>query len=304
MPTLTMCKGLPGSGKTTWTRDQLNIRRALIFGTAAAGGESGYTPIQRVNKDDIRTELEGKGWKWSHDNEKDVVDIRDMRIRHALLDGMDVISDDTNFGKHETNLLKIAVECKAEFVVKDFTGVPIEECIRRDAGRLGKARVGEEVIRKMAKQNGIRQVNPRKYEANPDCMPAIICDLDGTLCLHNGRSPYDTAQCANDLLNVPVLDVIRTFCNRGYQIIYLSGRDEEFRTLSKDWLNDHNCPPGPLWMRARGDKREDSIVKSELFDRHVRDRYNVKFVLDDRNRVVDMWRSMGLTVFQVADGDF
>ena len=35
-------------------------------------------------------------------------------------------------------------------------------------------------------------------------------------------------------------------------------------------------------MRSAGDKREDSIVKSELFDAHVRDKYNVQFVLDDR----------------------
>jgi len=57
-------------------------------------------------------------------------------------------------------------------------------------------------------------------------------------------------------------------------------------------------------MRQAGDKRRDSIVKLELFDRHVRDYYDIAFVLDDRQQVVDAWRVIGLTVFQVAPGDF
>jgi hypothetical protein len=59
-----------------------------------------------------------------------------------------------------------------------------------------------------------------------------------------------------------------------------------------------------LHMRPAGDVRNDAIVKLELFDQHVRDRYRVAYVLDDRDRVVRAWRSIGLTVLQVADGDF
>ena len=57
-------------------------------------------------------------------------------------------------------------------------------------------------------------------------------------------------------------------------------------------------------MRPAGDRRRDSIVKAELFDRKVRDEYRVLVVLDDRKQVVDMWRSLGLTCLQVAEGDF
>lgn len=53
-----------------------------------------------------------------------------------------------------------------------------------------------------------------------------------------------------------------------------------------------------------GDMRKDSIVKRELFDAHIRDVYDVHYVLDDRQQVVDMWRGLGLAVFQVAPGDF
>ena len=61
--------------------------------------------------------------------------------------------------------------------------------------------------------------------------------------------------------------------------------------------------------RAAGSERnapvsEDVTMKLELFDRHVRDSYDVRYVLDDRQQVVDAWRSIGLTVFQVAEGNF
>ena len=59
-----------------------------------------------------------------------------------------------------------------------------------------------------------------------------------------------------------------------------------------------------LFMRASGDTRKDEIVKLELFDAHVRGKYDVRLVLDDRDRVVRMWRSIGLTCLQVADGEF
>ena len=47
----------------------------------------------------------------------------------------------------------------------------------------------------------------------------------------------------------------------------------------------------------------DEILKKDMLDNHV-DIDDVFLVVDDRNKVVDMWRSLGLTVFQVAPGDF
>jgi hypothetical protein len=60
----------------------------------------------------------------------------------------------------------------------------------------------------------------------------------------------------------------------------------------------------PLFMRKQHDNRADWIVKKELFVDEISNIYDVKFVLDDRQQVVDMWRSLGLTCFQVAEGNF
>lgn len=57
-------------------------------------------------------------------------------------------------------------------------------------------------------------------------------------------------------------------------------------------------------MRPAGDKRRDDIIKAEIFDQHIRGHHNILLVLDDRDSVVKMWRSMGLTCLQVAEGNF
>ena len=47
----------------------------------------------------------------------------------------------------------------------------------------------------------------------------------------------------------------------------------------------------------------DEILKKKMLDLFV-DIDDVFMTVDDRQKVVDMWRGLGLTCFQVAPGDF
>ncbi len=134
---------------------------------------------------------------------------------------------------------------------------------------------------------------------NPKFPDAVICDLDGTLALMNGRNPFDASTCSEDLLNEVVAKLIKT-----KNVLLVSGREDKYRDQTIQFLKKHNIHFEYLWMRKSGDFRKDAIIKTEIFNEHIRDRYNIEYVLDDRNQVVDMWRSMGLTCLQVADGDF
>jgi hypothetical protein len=87
-------------------------------------------------------------------------------------------------------------------------------------------------------------------------------------------------------------------------VFAVSGRDGSCRELTENWLAANNIPFDGLFMRPVGDMRKDSIVKMEIFENEFKGKYNIKFILDDRNQVVAMWRSLGLTCLQVADGDF
>nr|WP_258932547.1 hypothetical protein [Flavobacterium oreochromis] len=66
--------------------------------------------------------------------------------------------------------------------------------------------------------------------AQNEALPkAIICDLDGTLALMNGRNPFDASKCDEDLLNVPVANVLKNYHQLGYKILLVSGREDKFQ---------------------------------------------------------------------------
>lgn len=138
-------------------------------------------------------------------------------------------------------------------------------------------------------------------EVKPD---AIICDIDGTLAHRKDRSPYDYSRVREDDVDVDIRDLIYVHYIAGTTIILLSGREDSCEEDTQQWLQDNLVPHHELFMRDSGDYRKDSIVKRELFDQHIRDNYRVRFVLDDRDQVVQMWRDLGLKCFQVAEGAF
>lgn len=278
MKQVIILKGLPGSGKSTYAR-------TLI--------EKHPNQYKRINNDDLRSMLDNS--QWSRDNEKLILKVRDQLILMALESGKHVVVDNTNLAsKHETHIREL-VKGKAEVVIQDFTALPIEECIRRDLQRPHS--VGEKVIRDMWRQ--FLAPAPQAYVPPPQGTPAIICDLDGTLALLNGRDPYNASTCLDDLPNQPVIDIVKKYST----VVYVSGREDKFRTQTLAWLSKHGLPAGELFMRKTGDMRKDSIVKREIFDEHIRDKYRVLCVLDDRLQVCRMWYSLGLPLLRVGDPD-
>ncbi len=144
-----------------------------------------------------------------------------------------------------------------------------------------------------------------RYVARHGAPQAVLVDIDGTTAIMCDRSPYDETRVAEDTPNLPVIAVIHAMMRAGHRIVFMSGRTEGCRDATEKWLIENMGGEfDGLFMRQVGDTRKDSIVKAELFDAFVRDRYAVTCVLDDRDQVVRMWRDIGLTVLQVADGEF
>jgi hypothetical protein len=102
-----------------------------------------------------------------------------------------------------------------------------------------------------------------------------------------------------------VAEIVKTYHEKGVKIILMSGREDNSRSQTMNWLSYNRIPYNALYMRKTGDMRKDSVVKKELFEAHVKDQFYVQFVLDDRNQVVDLWRlELGLLCLQVNYGDF
>ena len=279
-PIIMMLKGLPASGKTTYAE-------TLV--------DDGWL---RVNKDDLRAML--NNGRWSKSNEGFVLSLRDEIIIRGLVSGKNVVVDDTNLNpKHAIQLRSIAEDFDADFEEK-FFDVPLEVCVSRNEARYDS--VPTNVILNMYE----RYIKPPQqvieYDDNKE--ECIIVDVDGTLAHMVDRNPYDASRAMNDELDDAVSVITGMAYSHGYKVIILTGRNAEHRQVTEDWLELMGVPYDELYTRAEGDTRKDSIIKEELFRAHIEPRFNVKFVLDDRNSVVDMWRSLGLKCLQVDYGDF
>ena len=163
----------------------------------------------------------------------------------------------------------------------------------------------------------------------------VIFDLDGTIAdieirrkksvKPNGKMDWDIFFHPDNIKYdkpIPaIVNLIQTYEDKAYKIVIFSGRNDRSWKETKDWLKTHNVPHDLLVMRpdkfksksspvadgnpATGDMRymPDEILKKKMLDEFV-DIDDVLFVVDDRNKVVDMWRGLGLVVLQPAPGNF
>lgn len=296
-------RGIPGSGKTTWVKEQLAQHAP---GTAV-----------RLSNDDLSAMLFSQAWGdfFSSDIVRDMFAKLRVVMLETLLqqDGVThVYVDNTNLAmKTVRSLEKVSQQYDAEVVIFDnFLTVPVEECIARDA--LRERPVGESIIRKMHKDAS--RLRPWKSSENPtiekhnndqiDLPHAIIVDLDGTLAHMNGRSPYDWHRVGEDLVDESIRSLVNVMQSAS-RIIIMSGRDGSCIQETYRWLEENDVRFDQLIMRNPGDMRPDWVVKYELFQEHVAGKYRVRFVLDDRESVVHLWRNrLGLPTYQVAEGDY
>lgn len=294
-------RGLPASGKSTYARKLLDENPGAY---------------KRLNKDEFRVMLDNN--HYTNHNEKFIEKVRDLMLVEALLDGKHVIVDDTNLSERPVERIKNLVRKfntdhnqQVQVEIKEMS-VSLEECLERDKSRDKK--VGDDVILEMhrkhvLKDNSVNTKHDKKhptYRTQDTSQPkAIICDLDGTLCLMNGRSPFDASRCDEDLPNIPVVNMVKNYHQLGYKIILASGREDTFKPQTMTWLERFGIAYDKLIMRAAGDFRKDAIIKKEIFANHIEGKYFVELVLDDRNQVVDLWRNdLQLPCFQVFYGDF
>ena len=153
----------------------------------------------------------------------------------------------------------------------------------------------------------------------------IIFDLDGTLAIidkrrikagsPSGKRPtpskmnwdvfHDPSNIKLDEPNIPVIKMAQLFAEDGFNIVIFSGRSDKTILTTKSWLSRNRVPFHKLVMRPHKTMNfiPDEILKKDMLDKHI-DIDDIFMVVDDRQKVVDMWRDLGLTCVQVAPGDF
>ena len=298
--------GLPGSGKTTWSKDFVSKNPDWV----------------RIGRDDFRFMLkdapilEPKG-------EKMLNDLMTQTARKALLSGFNVILDNTHC---KLKYINEAVESLNDLADIDFRyfDTPMHTCIERDRARDRK--VGAPIITKMAKDLAIlldtfgwQPVKQKGktivyYTANWDpALPfAVITDVDGTIA-HMGtrRGPFDWKKVGLDAPDPIIIGALKAWKMAGFnsetdiiQILVVSGRDGSCRKETEEWLDAYGVPHDAIFMRPANDFRKDSLIKKEIFENDIKGKYNVVMVYDDRDQVVDVWRKLGLKCLQCEPGEF
>ena len=303
MSKLLILVGAPGSGKSTFARYFLRTEDNWI----------------RVNRDDFRLMQFGDSLMIPFYEER-ISKMVEASVLTLLKSDTNVIIDATNTSLRTIQDMIHTYTEYADISFKVFD-LPVDELVKRCDKRYEET--GKFISKSVVERNVANlkhtlekfdfapisrkvQVATTSYATQDKNLPkAVICDLDGTLSLLNGRDPYNAATCDNDLLNEPVAAALKMAKQQGYQVILLSGREDKFREPTVRFLDKHQIGYDLLLMRTSNDFRKDNIIKRELFEGEIQGKYFVEFLLDDRNQVVDMWRKdLHLPCFQVNYGDF
>lgn len=314
-PELTIMVGISGSGKSFLAKDW----------TRRSQGK-----IMRLNRDSMRQMMwcgADAGRNKSHEEY-----VREGQRTLAIMSlqrGRDVLIDDTNCIRFiRQKWEEIAKENRAKFRIVTMT-TPIEVCIERDSKREGVEKVGEGVILQQHKQltevKVPQSAKPKKeypktrpfFERTEFLVsggwvtrlpnaPWILVDIDGTLATTedgNGgtvRHQHDETRVLHDNVREIVAEWVRQLYPH-YNICIVSGRHDYCGDDTCEWLEMHGIPFDHILMRYSGDNRSDVDVKQEILNElsAVIGKHNIAFVIDDRPRVVEMWRSNGIKVYPV-----
>lgn len=286
--------GCPASGKSSWTKEFITKN----------------TDYVRVSRDEFRYMLKNQGF-CEPKIENMITELVNYTIIKSLSKKLNVIIDNTNLKLSVIKDFIKLIQPYANITYRVFD-VPYKTLLERDSNR--EQSVGKNVIDKMWAQWETlkdsfdfqpvkRNTNNKRFylKQNNDLEKAIIVDIDGTLALVNGRNTYDESLVEYDDVNEPVANLVNKY--NGIKII-VSGRSEDCRKETENWLKTNNIEYDYLYMRSSNDYRKDKIVKKEIFENFIKDNFYVEYVLDDRDQVVELWRELGLLCLQVYYGYF
>lgn len=257
-----------------------------------------YGNTVRVNKDSLREMLHTG--VWTGKNESLTREVEFAIASRCIENDVNVIVDDTNMGQSHLDSWKAVAkrfDAKFEHIHVDTRW---EECLRRDDERGMEGAVGHHVIKGMAMQYDLYK--PEK---------SLVCvDMDGTLADVTHRLHFvqgDQKDWKGFFFNMHGdslrQDVYETVKQKSYDhtIIIVSARPENYRAVTEAWLNYHEVPYFTVLMRRESDKRDDTEVKKGIYETYLK-HYPIDTVIDDRPKVIRMWRELGLNVIDVGNG--
>ena len=290
-----MLQGVPASGKSTWAKEFVSDKDNWVI----------------VNRDAIR---DGTGKYWVPSRENYISKLEEFSIREAIKNNLNVIIDATNLNPKTINKWEqLATELNVDLEHKEFK-ISFNDAYWRDTNRDKKVGIGVLTTfflkyypdEDRTIQNNIKSEERFTLVQDETLPQAIIVDIDGTLSIMHDRGPFDYHLVNNDLPNNPVVDLVNTLSDK-YQVIIVTGRErtEACERETIKWLNRYlTFKDWKLFMRMPKDYRKDGVVKQEIYNNFIKDKYCIAAVFEDRDSAVKGWRDLGLLCNQVYYGNF
>lgn len=282
--------------------------RAYITVGISASGKSTYAAtlvkegVEEINRDYIRFNVVQPGANWSNykwKNEKEVTRIHGQMIMNAWDRNKDIVVSDTNLNKGRRDaLIENLKSLGYQIEIVPFH-ITREEAVKRDNLRANG--VGESVIYRQT-LDMLDFTERKTYTPDTSLPDAIIVDVDGTIAEMHDRGPFEWKKVGQDKPREFIIDMVKHYRRQGYKILVVSGRSDECREETFDWLVSNRVAFEELRMRKAGDYRKDDAVKEEIFWTHLADRYNIVACIDDRPQMIRLWHEIKIpNVIAVAN---
>ena len=293
MSKIILTRGLPASGKSTWTKEFVRFNPNTV----------------RVSRDDLRAQMY-PGADYRDIDEDLITEAETALVRAALRQGKTVVVDAMHLQQRYINRwqrLGYPVEI-VEFHTDEAT--LLVRNINRD-NRVPNHVIVDNYKKFVNKDGSLRKVSlkPEEFTIDYKYVPdntkptAVIVDIDGTLAHNDGhRSFYDYTQVMGDKPVWHVIDAANGL-NTIHHTIVVSGRKAECREDTEAWLLAHGIQYDEFYMREDGDDRADTIVKMEILRDKIAPEFDVIAAIDDRPAVLRMWRKVGIPTFSMGDPD-
>lgn len=280
--------GPPGCGKSTYAQRFI---------------KNGWTEI---NRDNVRFKNKERDYYNYRGNEHKVTLTWNKELEDAIEIGNNIIISDTNLNLERLGNLKEKLSQAGYVVTEKHFQVDFEELLRRNNQRLGGVSYENLLNFYKRQQNQYNELFV-PYEVDESLPWIYIFDIDGTLAERGDRSPFDMSKVDLDTPIRHVVEIFHQLWFSGKQIFFFSGRSEDGREKTIQWMNkklevDEKLARECLFMRQLGDNRKDYIVKAEMFNENVRGKFNVACVFDDRKQVIEQcWNILGVPVVNVGN---
>lgn len=303
---LVIMSGLPGSDREVQARQWVNV-----------------DPDSRVrtSRDEMRRLITGRARGLSSTEERRVTAAQRGLVKGLLEGGTSVVVDDVNAKLgHRVEWAKLA----------DSVGVPsvhvhvegdVDDCVAAD--RDSQFPYGEKAIRDIARRGfgddekaGITSAWPARVpdtSEQSNLPTAWIVDIDGTIAINDGHRGWYGAEelkVGDDKAREEIITLLRALLlvpfDERDELIFMTGRTERCRDQTVEWLTrelglpDSSEVSASLLMREIGDRRKDTVVKDDLFEKHVAGKYRVLGAFEDKPSVSMHWHRKGLSVLHVG----